>query len=79
MGKPATRIVRIFSILIAALAAVPAAMAQSCAMCYATASAAGPREQKSLDVGIVILLIPTLTLFIGVFILLIRRAHAAAA
>jgi hypothetical protein len=48
-------------------------------MCYATASAAGPREQKSLDVGIVILLIPTLTLFIGVFILLIRRAHAAAA
>jgi hypothetical protein len=79
MGKSAMKIVRLICAVIGALAVVPAAMAQSCAMCYNTAAATSPHEQKSLAIGIVILLFPTLFLFIGVIVLLIRRAHAAAA
>lgn len=73
------KIVRLISFFVAVLTAVPAAMAQSCAMCYNTAAATSPHEQKTLAIGIVVLLFPTLFLFLGVFVLLIRRAHAATA
>jgi heme/copper-type cytochrome/quinol oxidase subunit 2 len=77
MEKVVKRIAGLFSFLAAVLVAVPSAMAQSCAMCYANASAAGAHERKSLSIGIVVLLLPTLFFFLGVFVLLIRRAHAA--
>ena len=63
----------------AALAAAPAAFSQGCAQCYIEASAAGGHAQKSLDIGILVLLLPSLLMFAGVIVLLVRRAHAAAA
>ena len=52
--------------------------AQGCAMCYTTAAAAGAAAARSLDLGILILLVPALTVFVSVVVLLIRRAHATA-
>lgn len=55
----------------------PGAFAQGCALCYTTASAAGAAAQHSLRVGILVLLLPALTMFLGVLFLLYRRASAA--
>ncbi len=52
--------------------------AQGCAMCYSAAAAAGKAAARSLDIGILVLLLPTLLLFIGVLIFTIRRANAEA-
>src|SRR5580693_658247 len=55
-------------LLLAALAALtPAAQAQGCAMCAATASQASAQGKHALNVGILILLAPTLAIFCGVF------------
>jgi hypothetical protein len=63
----------------AGLAAAPAAFSQGCAQCYIEASASGAHAQKSLDIGILVLLLPSLLMFAGVIVLLVRRAHAAVA
>ena len=63
----------------AGLAAAPAAFSQGCAQCYIEASASGGHAQKSLYIGILVLLIPSLMMFAGVIVLLIRRTRAAAA
>jgi hypothetical protein len=55
------------------------AYAQGCALCYTTASAAGAAAQRSLDWGILALLVPALTLFLCVIFLLYRRAISATA
>ncbi len=47
-------------------------------MCYSTAAAAGKAAARSLDIGILVLLLPTLLLFIGVLIFTIHRANAEA-
>jgi hypothetical protein len=65
--------------IVAALGIAPGAYAQGCALCYTTASATSTAAQHSLRLGIFTLLIPALALFLGVFILLYRRAIAAAA
>ncbi len=64
---------------LAGLLIAPGAYAQNCALCYATASALGSAAAHSLDVGILALLTPALSLFAGVFYLLYRRATAASA
>jgi F0F1-type ATP synthase membrane subunit c/vacuolar-type H+-ATPase subunit K len=61
------------------LAVAPAAFSQGCAQCYIEASASGSHAQKSLDIGILVLLVPSLLMFAGVIVLLIRRTRAAAA
>ena len=53
------------------------AYAQGCALCYTTASATSAAAQRSLDWGILALLTPALTLFLGVMFLLYRRAVSA--
>jgi hypothetical protein len=55
------------------------AYAQGCALCYTTASAAGAAAQRSLDWGILALVVPALTLFLAVIFMLYRRAVSAAA
>jgi hypothetical protein len=64
-----------FSILCSARGA----FAQSCALCYTTASQASPAAQRSLDIGILTLLVPALTMFLSVIFLLYRRTVAASA
>jgi hypothetical protein len=66
-----------FVIFAGLLAAARGAWAQGCALCYTTASAAGAAAQRSLDWGILALLVPALVLFLGVLFLLYRRALAA--
>ena len=61
------------------LGAARGAYAQGCALCYTTASAAGAAAERSLDYGILTLLLPALILFLCVIFMLYRRAVAAAA
>lgn len=44
-------------------------------MCYETASAVGKKAALHLDVGILVLLLPTLALFVGVLVFAVRRAR----
>ncbi|MGH9354019.1 MAG: hypothetical protein ACRD2G_17970 [Terriglobia bacterium] len=51
----------------------PHAAAQGCAMCYQNAAASGAKGQEALRHGILILLIPALVLFGGIFLAIYRR------
>jgi hypothetical protein len=55
----------------------PHAVAQGCAMCYQTASASGAPGREALRHGILILLLPAVTLFLGIFGLIYRRRNQA--
>lgn len=55
----------------------PQAAAQSCAMCYQNASAAGAQGREALRHGILILMVPTLSLFLGIFGLIYSRRNLA--
>ncbi len=44
--------------VVAAMASPAALYAQSCAMCYQSAAASGPRSIHALKVGILILMVP---------------------
>jgi hypothetical protein len=60
-----------------AVIAAPSAFAQGCALCYTAADATGARGERMLDIGILVLLVPCLFLFAGIFVMLVRRARAA--
>ncbi len=66
---------RIVAAATAMLGIAQGVFAQGCAMCYTQASAAGAHAQHSLDVGIIVLLLPSLVLFGGVFVML-KRSQA---
>lgn len=51
----------------------PHAAAQGCAMCYQNAAASGEQGRAALRHGILILLLPALSLFFGIFALIYRR------
>lgn len=51
------------------------ARAQGCAICYNSASALGSRGIHALNQGILILLIPPLLFFIGIFVFFYRRRN----
>jgi hypothetical protein len=70
---------KVIAVLAAACAFVPDALAQSCAMCYQNAAASGAQGIAALRNGILVLLIPTLTLFVGLFALLYRHRNASRA
>ncbi len=55
--------------------AAPSVFPQGCALCYTTAAAAGSAAARSLDIGILVLLVPSLVLFISVLAFAIRRAE----
>ncbi len=60
-----------------AIVLAPAAMAQGCAMCSQSAAASGAQGREALRHGILILLIPTLSLFIGFLVFLYRRRDSS--
>lgn len=72
------RVRKALFLMLGALAVTPGAHAQGCALCYTTASAAGAAAEHALNWGIFALLAPALALFLGVIVLLFRRALAAA-
>ena len=65
-----------FLLVLGELLAPMPARAQGCSMCYTSAEAAGPAGQRALDFGILILLIPTLLMFVGIIVFAVRRAAA---
>lgn len=48
------------------LAGARPALAQGCVMCRQTAAAGGAEAAKALDLGILVLLIPTVLIFLGI-------------
>jgi hypothetical protein len=65
--------VLLLGLLLASLA--PPAYAQGCVMCRSTAAAADEAGRKTLDLAIFILLIPTVSIFVAVFIWAFRRRN----
>ncbi len=55
----------------------PSAFAQGCPMCYRAASQAGKLAARAINGGIIVLLLPTLLLFVGILVFTVRRAAAA--
>ena len=74
--EAAMKLARLLAVLLVALMLVPGAFAQSCSQCYASAAQAGPEAQHGLNVGILILLCPSVLLFGGVIFFAARRANA---
>jgi hypothetical protein len=56
---------------------VPHVVAQGCAMCYQSASASGAQGGTALRHGILILLFPTISIFVGILGLMYRRRNVA--
>jgi len=52
------------------------AAGQGCAMCYQNAAASGAAGREALRHGILVLLIPAVSFFLGVFALIYRRRNA---
>jgi hypothetical protein len=51
----------------------PRLAAQGCAMCYQSAAATGVQGREVLRHGILVLLLPSLSLFFGIFALIYKR------
>jgi len=65
-----------FVIVAAGLLLAPPLHAQGCAMCYTTAAGQDPAAARRLDMAILALLLPVLSLFAGVITLAIKRGDA---
>lgn len=57
--------------------AASGAAAQGCAMCYQSTAASGDHSRVALQHGILILLIPSVGLFAGIFGLIYSRRNAS--
>ena len=57
-------------LLVANLA--PAAFAQGCVLCRTSAAGLSDEGQKALDLAILVLLVPTLSIFVGVLLFALR-------
>jgi hypothetical protein len=66
-------IVGVLCAVLALLLFAPHVAAQGCAMCYQNAAASGAKGQAALRHGILILLIPAIGLFGGIFATIYRR------
>ena len=72
------RIAVALAIVICAVGALsPHVAAQGCAMCYQSAAASGSQGSAALRHGILILLFPTVTLFLGIFGLIFSRRNVS--
>jgi ABC-type sulfate transport system permease subunit len=58
------------------LAFARSAFAQGCVLCYTSAASQRPRAIHALNLGIVILLIPPVLIFLGVFAFFYWRRNA---
>jgi hypothetical protein len=56
---------------------MPRVLAQGCAMCYQSAAATGAQGGAALRHGIMILLFPTISLFVGILGLIYRRRNVS--
>jgi hypothetical protein len=56
---------------------IPHVSAQSCALCYQGAAASGAQGGAALRHGILILFVPAISLFVGIFALIYHRRNVA--
>jgi hypothetical protein len=54
---------------------IPHVSAQSCAMCYQGAAASGAQGSAALRHGILLLFVPAVSLFVGIFALIYHRRN----
>jgi hypothetical protein len=76
----ATRRFRTMALALVALIALvpaPSAWAQGCVLCYTSLMGANPSAIRAFQLAMMVLLVPALTLFIGIFLLIRRRGAAA--
>jgi hypothetical protein len=80
--KAASRRSRVLSLAASAFCVIvllalmtPHAAAQGCAMCYQNAASSGAQGRAALRHGILILLLPALSLFAGIFLLFYDRRN----
>ena len=75
------RIVRLVALVLGCLAPLvslaPQVAAQGCAMCYQLAAGSGAQGREVLRHGVLILLVPSVSLFFGIFALIYRRRDVA--
>lgn len=62
-------------LVVAAGYCAPAAYAQGCVLCRSAAAAANEDGQKALDLAILVLLLPTVSIFLAVFYWAFRRRN----
>ncbi len=75
-GRLDARLVKILARAAAIVGFAPfRALAQGCAMCYQNAAAANSQGRTALQHGILILLLPALSLFLGIFGLMYLRRN----
>jgi len=73
-------LIRFAGVVSAALLSwVPAAHAQGCVLCYTSLAGAGPGAMHAFEMAMLVLLLPALSLFAGVFLFIFFRARAASA
>ena len=58
--------------------ATPSAWAQGCIMCRTSAAAGGADAAKTFDLAILVLLIPTISIFVGILVFAFRRRNRQA-
>ena len=75
-GGPSAAPILILLFAVAALLLPPHAAAQGCAMCYQNAAASGAEGRAALRHGILILMLPVLSLFVGIFALIYYRRNS---
>ncbi|HEY6443131.1 MAG TPA: hypothetical protein VIY66_07305 [Candidatus Acidoferrales bacterium] len=77
IARPNTRLAKILACAVGSVGLAPCrVIAQGCAMCYQNAAAADSHGRTALQHGILILLLPALSLFVGIFGLMYHRRNA---
>lgn len=66
------RVAVAFLVLLLVAGLAPAAFAQGCVLCRTSAAGTDERGQKALDLAILVLLVPTLSIFVGVVLFALR-------
>lgn len=69
----------VVALAVLGLMPAPAARAQGCVLCYTSLSAAGPGALHAFQLAMLVLLIPALLLFAGLFLLIFRHRETAEA
>jgi hypothetical protein len=73
------RMVAVVVVALLGLMPVPAARAQGCVLCYTSLSAASPGALHAFQLAMLVLLVPALLLFAGLFLLVFRHRATAPA
>ena len=75
IARPNTRLAKILACAMVSVGLAPRVVAQGCAMSYQNAAAADSHGRTALQHGILILLLPALSLFLGIFGLMYHRRN----